>query len=189
MAQTSTRKSSQARRGKTGRSNGSRRSTASSGRSRSGASRSGRSRTSASSRRQPRSSGRAAPADSIKQIASKGKDAVGEGAQSGGKAISTAAGKLKGPAIAGGAALAGLAGGFALGAKRNSGRKPLGMDLGNGVGKAGKNLAEASKGVGRASENLGEFAGEMRRMREAIDDRSKHRSPIEIVLQALTARR
>jgi len=63
------------------------------------------------------------------------------------------------------------------------------MDLGNGVGKAGKNLAEASKGVGRASENLGEFAGEMRRMREAIDDRSKHRSPIEIVLQALTARR
>lgn len=207
MAQTRTRSSAQARRGTTGRSNGSSRSASSSRGSsstrrrqarngssaaksrRSDSTRSGRSRTSAGSRRQSRSSGATAPADSIKQIASKGKDTVAEGAQSGVKAISTAADKLKGPAIAGGAALAGLAGGFALGAKRNSGRKPLGMDLGNGVGKAGKNLAEASKSVGRFTENLGEFAGEMRKMREAIDDRSKHRSPIEVVLQALTARR
>lgn len=189
MAQTSTGKNSKTRSGPKRRSNGSSRSSASSGRSRSGASRSGRSRTGASSRRGSRSSGASAPADSIKQIASKGKDAVGGGAQNGAKAISTAAGKLKGPAIVGGTALAGLAGGFALGAKRNSGRKPLGMGIGDGVGKAGKNLAEAGKGAARASENLGAFAGEMRRMREAIDDQSKHRSPIEIVLQALTARR
>ena len=58
--------------------------------------------------------------------------------------------------MAGGAALAGLAGGVALGAKRYSGRKVLGMRVGNGSGKAGKSLAEASKNVARLSENIGE---------------------------------
>jgi hypothetical protein len=96
---------------------------------------------------------------------------------------------VKGPALAGGAALAGLAGGMAVQSKRDSGRKILGMRLGNSVGKAGKNLADAGQSVGRFSENLGEFATEMRKTREAIDNRAKHRSPIEVVLQALTARR
>jgi hypothetical protein len=96
---------------------------------------------------------------------------------------------MKGPAIAGGAALAGLAGGIALGARRNSGRKVLGMRVGNGVDKAGKNLADTTKNVSRVSENLGAFAGEMRRAREAIENGSKHRSPIEVLLQGLTARR
>lgn len=114
---------------------------------------------------------------------------MAEKAQRGGKAISTVAGKVKGPALAGGAALAGLAGGMALQSKRDSGRKVLGMRLGSGAGKAGKNLADAGQNIGRVSENLGEFAAEMRRMREAIDTGAKHRSPIEVVLQALTARR
>ena len=96
---------------------------------------------------------------------------------------------MKGPALAGGAALAGIAGGMAVQSKRDSRRKVLGMPLGNGVGKTGKNLAEAGQSVGRFTENLGEFAAEMRKAREAIDDRAKHRSPIEVVLQALTARR
>jgi hypothetical protein len=206
MAQTSTRRNSQARRRATGRSNGSGRSAASSRGSsstrnrqqrngssgaksrRSGAARSS-SRTKARSRRQPRRSGATAPADSVKQFASKGKNAVAEGAQSGGKAISSVAGKVKGPALAAGAALAGVAGGMAVQSKRDSGRKVLGMRLGNGVGKTGKNLADAGQSVGRFTENLGEFAAEMRKMREAIDNRAKHRSPVEVVLQALTARR
>ncbi len=146
-------------------------------------------RTNARSRRQPRRSAATAPADSVKQFASKGKNAVAEGAQSGGKAISTVAGKVKGPALAAGAALAGVAGGMAVQSKRDSGRKVLGMRLGNGVGKTGKNLADAGQSVGRFTENLGEFAAEMRKTREAIDNRAKHRSPIEVVLQALTARR
>lgn len=55
----------------------------------------------------------------------------------------------------GGAALAGLAGGVALGAKRYSGHKVLGMRVGSGSGKAGRNLAEADRKVGRFSENVG----------------------------------
>lgn len=125
----------------------------------------------------------------VKQIASKGKDAVAEGTHGGAKAISSAADKVKWPAVAGGAALAGLAGGVALGAKRYSGRKVLGMRVGNGSGGAGKNLAEASKNVGRFSDNVGQFAAEIRKTREAIENGSKHSSPIEVVLRALTARR
>lgn len=207
MAQTSTRRNSQARRRTTGRSNGSGRSAAStrsssstrnrqqrngsSGAKRrsSAAARSG-SQTTTRSRRQPRRSGGSAGTDSVKQFASKGKDAVAEGVQGGGNAISTVAGKMKGPALAvGGAALAGLAGGMAVQSKRDSGRKVLGMRLGNSVGKAGKDLADAGQSVGRFTENLGEFATEMRKTREAIDNRAKHRSPIEVVLQGLTARR
>jgi hypothetical protein len=98
------------------------------------------------------------------------------------------ASKVKGPALAGGAALAGLAGGMAVQAKRDSKRKIMGVRFRNG-GDVGRNLADAGQKVGRASENLGQFAAEMRKTREAIDSRSKHRSPIEVLLQALTARR
>lgn len=207
MAQTSTRRNSQARRKRTGRSNGSGRSAAStrgssstrnrqqrngssSAKSRSSGPARSNSQTTNRSRTQPRRSGGTAGPDSVKQFASKGKDAVAEGVQSGGKTISTVAGKVKGPALAaGGAALAGLAGGMAVQSKRDSGRKILGMRLGNNVGKAGKDLADAGQSVGRFTENLGEFAAEMRKTREAIDNRAKHRSPVEVVLQALTARR
>jgi hypothetical protein len=96
---------------------------------------------------------------------------------------------MKGPALAGGAALAGLAGGMAVQAKRDSGRKGLGMRMGTGGAKAAKNLAEASKEVGRFGENVGQFAAEVRKTREAIENGSKHSSPIEVVLRALTARR
>jgi hypothetical protein len=205
MAQTSTRRNSQARRKTTGRSNGSGRSAAStrgssstrnrqqrrsSAKSRSSGAARSSSQTTNRSRTQPRRSGGTAGTDSVKQFASRGKDAVAEGVQSGGKTISTVAGKVKGPALAaGGAALAGLAGGMAVQSKRDSGRKILGMRLGNSVGKAGKDLAGAGQSVGRFTENLGEFAAEMRKTREAIDNRPKHRSPIEVVSQALTARR
>jgi hypothetical protein len=80
--------------------------------------------------------------------------------------------------------------------RRDSGRKVLGIPVGKGmdnVGKnladTGKNLADAGESVGRFAENLGAFAAEVRKTREAIGDRSSHRSPIEVVLQALTARR
>jgi hypothetical protein len=200
MAQTSTRRNSQARRRTTGRSNGSGRSAASSrgssstrnrqqrnGSSSAKSQRSGAARTRARSRTQrPAATARA---DSVKQFASKGKSAVAEGAQSGGDAIWSVARKVKGPALASGAALAGLAGGMAVQSKRGSGGKVLGMRLGNGAGKAGKNLLETGQSVGRFTENLGEFAAEMRKTREAVENRAKHRSPIEVLLQALTARR
>lgn len=156
----------------------------------SGASRSGRSHSNTSGRRRSSASSRSqGPADAVKQIGSKGKEAVAEGAHTGGKAISSAAAKVKWPAVAGGAALAGLAGGVALGAQRNSGRKILGMRVGQGRGEAGKNLADTSKNIGKFSENVGQFAAEMRKTREAIETGSKHSSPIEVALRALTARR
>lgn len=204
MAQTSTRKKSSASGGTRRRSSGSKRASASSrgssstrnpqsrnGRGaasrRSGAARRGRSRPSASSGKRPSASSISnSPADAVKQIGSKGKDAVAEGAHSSGKAISSAAEKVKWPAVAGGAALAGLGGGLALAAKRNSRRKVLGMRVGKS---AGKDVAEASKNFGKFSENLGQFAAEVRKTREAIENGSKHSSPIEAVLRALTARR
>lgn len=162
MAQTSTRKKSSRGSG-TRRSNGSTPPASSSKKRASGSrSRSGRSSASPSG-----------PAESVKQAASKGKDA---------------ASKLKGPALAGGAALLGLAGGVALGSSR-SGRKMMGMRVGDGVGNATKNLADASKNVGRFGDNLGHFAGEIQAVREALEDGSKGRSPIEVTLRALTARR
>lgn len=182
MAQTRTRRNSQTRRSTTGRSNGSGRSAA----PRSSSSARSRQRRNGSSGARNRQSGQTG---SVKQLASKSKDAVAEGTQRGGKAISTVAGKVKGPALAAGAALAGVAGGMALQSKRDSGRKALGPRVGKGMGDAGRNLADAAQGAGRFTENLGAFAAEMRKTREAIDDRSKHRSPIEVVLQALTARR
>ena len=96
---------------------------------------------------------------------------------------------MKGPALAGGAALAGLAGGMALQSKRDSGSKILGLRVGTGAGEMGRSLADAGTMVGRVSENLGEFAAEMRKTREAIESGGKHRSPVEVLLQALTARR
>ncbi len=63
------------------------------------------------------------------------------------------------------------------------------MRVGSGR-KVGKNFADAGKNIGRASENLGQFAAEIRKTREAIEESgSKHRSPIEVVLRALTAPR
>lgn len=207
MAQTSTRKKSSVGDGTRRRSSRSTRASASSSGSRStrnrqsrngrgangrksGASRSGGSRASTSGRKRSSASlSSQGPADAVKQIGSKGKETVAEGAHTGGKAISSAAGKVKWPAVAGGAALAGLAGGVALGAQRNSGRKILGMRVGQGRGEAGKNLADTSKNIGKFSENVGQFAAEMRKTREAIESGSKHSSPIEVVLRALTARR
>jgi hypothetical protein len=182
MAQTSTRRNSQARRRTTAGANGSARST----KSRSG------SRSGSGNRSGTRRSGGSAPRSAPKKLAAKGKETVAQGAQSGGKAASSVAdkaSKLKGPALAGGAALAGLAGGMAVQSKRDSRRKILGVSFRNSGGEAGKNLLDAGQKVARFTENLGEFAAEMRKTREAIDARGKHRSPIEVVLQALTARR
>ena len=89
--------------------------------------------------------------------------------------------------MAGGAALAGLVGGVALGSKRSPG-KLSGLRPRPG-GDTGKNLVKAGENLGRFGENVGQFASEMRKTREAIESGSKHSSPIEVLLRALTARR
>jgi len=94
------------------------------------------------------------------------------------------------PLVAGGAAIAGAAGGMALAASKRA-RK-------SGIGKAlthrpkikfdTGDVAKAAKEVGNFSAQVGELANELQRARESADGK-KHRSPIEVVLQGLTARR
>jgi pyruvate, orthophosphate dikinase len=106
-----------------------------------------------------------------------------------GKTVGKVAGKAKVPLVAGGAALAGAAGGMALAASKK-GRK-------GGIGKAmahrpkikvdSKDIAKAAKGVGQFSSQVSEVAGGLETA--ASGKNGKHRSPIEVVLQGLTARR
>jgi hypothetical protein len=100
-----------------------------------------------------------------------------------------AVGKAKVPLLAGGAALAGAAGGLALGARQ--------ARRGNGLSKAiarrpqvtvsSKDLASAAKDVGAFGAQLGHLATELQQARESGN--GKHRSPLEVVLEGLTARR
>ena len=96
------------------------------------------------------------------------------------------AGRLKTPVIAGGAALAGLAGGLVL-AKRGTSRKVLGVRVPSAQ-TTSNNLAEAAKQVGGFGERVGELANEVRLVREGIAHRAS-RSPVEVVLEGLTSRR
>ncbi len=95
--------------------------------------------------------------------------------------------KAKTPAIAGGAAVAGLIGGIAL-ARRAPGKKILGVRLGAGTVRASESLADAAKDIGAFGERVGELANEIRVVREGVADRHS-RSPIEVVLEGLTTRR
>ncbi|HXQ89378.1 MAG TPA: hypothetical protein VN733_07020 [Solirubrobacterales bacterium] len=116
-------------------------------------------------------------------------EGAGDKAKSAGKTVGKAASKAKVPLVAGGAALAGAAGGMALAASKK-GRK-------SGLGKAvarrpkikvdSKDVAKAAKGVSTVSAQVSEIAGGFETA--ASGRNGKHRSPIEVVLQGLTARR
>jgi hypothetical protein len=91
-----------------------------------------------------------------------------------------------------GAALVGLAGGAALGTQRKSRRKLLGVPLPKrgSLESSTKNLAGAAKDVGSFGGQLAELVTEVRRAREQLDrsNSNRRRSPIEVVLDGLTAR-
>jgi hypothetical protein len=118
-------------------------------------------------------------------------DAVEDTAKDAGRAVGSAAGKAghavgkaKVPLMAGGAALAGVAGGIALGSRQAHRHRGL-----NGLKVKGidsDDLAKAAKKVGKVSMQIGELAVDARRARET--NGSSHRSPIEVVLQGLTSR-
>ena len=132
-------------------------------------------------------SGGVTPVEAVRNAAGD----VGGKAKGAGKTVGKAASKAKVPLVAGGAALAGAAGGLALAASKQ-GRKrgikavmprrpKIKIDSGD--------VAKAAKEVGNFSAQVGELANELQRARESADGRNKHRSPIEVVLQGLTARR
>jgi hypothetical protein len=120
-----------------------------------------------------------------KALVDKSKAAAGsveETAKDAGSTIGRVAGRAKVPLMAGGAALAGAAGGIALGASqahRKSGLSKI----------SGKDLAKAAKKAGDVGAQVGEIALEVRRARETGGNgNGRHRSPIEVVLQGLTSR-
>jgi hypothetical protein len=127
---------------------------------------------------------------------------VTSGVQSTGDAVGTAAKTAKGPALVGGAALAGLAGGLAIAARGSGPRKLLGVPVPgtrrplvkiNTPGRVkardvSKDLLKAANEVGSAGRHVGQLVSEVQRVRTELDS-GKRRSPLEIVLEGLTSRR
>jgi hypothetical protein len=106
--------------------------------------------------------------------------------------VGKAARRGKTPLLASGAALAGLAGGVALGARGMRRRKVLGIPVPRRsvLRSSTKDLARAAKQAGKLGQQVSELTSEVRHTREAIDGNGgRRRSPIEVVLQGLTARR
>lgn len=112
---------------------------------------------------------------------------AGHTAKEAGQSVGRAASKAKVPLVAGGAALMGAAGGLAIGvrSRRTKGiakaisRRPQ-------VKVKSSDVRHAAREVGTFGAQVGRLASELQSAREA---NGKHRSPIEIVLEGLTARR
>jgi hypothetical protein len=126
--------------------------------------------------------------DSVVDGAQSASRAVGSAASDAGRAVGSAANAAKVPAVAGGAALAGLVGGVAL--ARGGRRRVLGVPVPgtrrplvkiNGRGSGSKQLMKTGR-------QMAELAIEVRQARQQLATERK-RSPIEVVLDGLTARR
>jgi len=121
--------------------------------------------------------------------------AVEHTAKDAGQAVGRAASKAKVPLMTGGAALMGAAGGMALGMRtRRNGRigkmisrRPQ-VKVGPKVKVKSRDIAKAAKDVGSLGAQMGHLASELQQAREGADG-GKHRSPVEVVLEGLTARR
>ena len=140
----------------------------------------------------------------VKDTLSGGVNSAGGALSSAGSALGGAAKKAKTPAIAGGAALAGLAGGIALAARDTGPKRVLGVPVpgtrkplvtlkvksprGSKAKSASKDILKAAEEVGSAGRQVGNLLGEVDRVRAAID-RPKSRSPVEVLLEGLTSRR
>jgi hypothetical protein len=119
-----------------------------------------------------RSSSKPSPVDAVENVA---KDA--------GKTVGRAASKAKVPLLAGGAALAGAAGGLALGTRQAHRHRGIGGKV------KSEDVARAARRVGEFGAQMGHLANELQHAREGSNGNGRHRSPIEVVLEGLTARR
>jgi hypothetical protein len=108
------------------------------------------------------SSAKPAPTVAMSKAADKATNAVGNAAK-----------KATVPLVAGGAAIVGAAGGMALGARQARRSNS-------------HNLKRAAKNVGTFGAQVGRLASEIHQARESGN--GKHRSPVEVVLEGLTAR-
>lgn len=115
---------------------------------------------------------------------------VGQASSKAGRTVGKAASKAKVPLIAGGAALAGAAGGLALASRQDRHRRLVASMRKPRIKLTSHDVARAAKEVGSFSTQVGELATELQRNREsAHGSNGKHRSPIEVVLDGLTSRR
>jgi hypothetical protein len=110
-------------------------------------------------------------------------------AKDAGQAVGRAASKAKVPLVAGGAALAGAAGGLALGVHQAHRRRGIAAPRRPQLKVNSRDLAKAAKEVGTFGAQMGHLAAELQRTREAANGDSRHRSPLEVVLEGLTTRR
>ena len=116
---------------------------------------------------------------------------AGHSASNAASTVGQAASKARTPLLASGAAIAGVAGGLALGARQTRRSKLLQrrpkVKIGPKVKIDSHDLAKAAKEVGQFGVDVGQLASELRRNREVANG-AKRRSPIEVVLQGLTSR-
>jgi hypothetical protein len=111
----------------------------------------------------------------VSDVADKATTAAGNAAGKATSAVGAAAGKAKLPLIASGAAIAGAAGGAALGARQARRHR--------------RGLSKAARSAGTLGIQMGHLASELQRNREATNGNAHHRSPLEVVLEGLTTRR
>jgi hypothetical protein len=105
--------------------------------------------------------------------------------------ISRATKNSKAPMLAAGAGtLVGLGGGLALGARRAGKRRipGIGVSIPRGEGSAVKKAAATARQLGVAGQRLGEMATEIQHAGRETEP-APRRSPLEILLEGLTARR
>ena len=133
------------------------------------------------------------PKSQSKAVEEKAKVAE-EKAVDAGKSVGRAVKKARVPLLAGGAVIAGAAGGAALASRQSHRHRGLANGIAHGVRKIdADDVARAAKRVGDATARAGQFAADFQRARESSNGagkgNGKHRSPIEGVLQGLTTRR
>ena len=138
-------------------------------------------------RRRTQPKPRSKPAVVAEAVEEKAKDA-GKGVGRAGKGVGRAVKAARVPLLASGAAIAGAAGGAVL-ASRQSHRHGALTDAVRRI--ESDDVARAARRVGDVSARVGRFAADFQRAREASNGvgNGKHRSPVEVVLQGLTARR
>lgn len=147
---------------------------------------------------QPRSRSQARPKARAPQSSSNGQggqskpaEVVGvveEKAKEAGKGVGRAVKRARVPLLAGGAVIAGAAGGAAL-ASRQAHRH---RGLTHSVRRIDSDdVAKAARRVGDVGARVGRFAVDFQRARESSNGAggARHRSPVEVVLDGLTARR
>ena len=125
----------------------------------------------------------AARTTSSRASASNGRSAAGpvEKAKATGNSVAKSARGRNGPALTAGAAVAGMAGGFALGSWRAS-RAPRGM------GKVARAAGQLAQQLGALTNEVTSAGEDVRELQQLLRQANR-RSPVEVLLDGLTHRR